>query len=671
MTATALSPLREIRRTEARRPPKLHAGLDALAYGVQGWWHRRSRPQTKPDELLERSQAIHVAAGEWRTAREDELDRKIAALRERFRRRARQAVEPGLLDAASAVLCEVAYRTVRLRPFAEQIMGVLAIEAGCVAEMATGEGKTLTIGLASALAGWRGVPVHVITANDYLVRRDAEWLQPFYARLGLRAGFVTGGMEPPARAAGYAADITYATNREVVADFLRDRLFLGNEASDGMRRLLGMMSGKRRAVAGVVMRGLHTAIIDEADHVLVDEAVTPLIISRPVPQFSMEDAVAHAGDLASQMSPGEDYIADFTYKDVDFTPAGKKRIREASADWHPLWRGETRREELVGTALKARVFFNTGRQYVVGPDGKLQIVDEYTGRLMPDRTWRQGLHQAIEAKEGLALTAPTETLARLSFQSFFRLYRRLSGVTGTAKEARAELWHVYGLLVVPVPTHKPCVRRVLPEEIVATESLKWERVAVRVRELHAKGVPVLVGTRSVEASEKLARLLDEQGLEFALLNARHHEREASIVAAAGEWGRITIATNMAGRGTDIRPGADVDRLGGLHVLSTERHESARVDRQLFGRCARQGQPGVVVRFASLEDEILIRFSPLWMRLACRWITGFPEGVRQPLLTFALRFAQRRAERFSDRSRRRVLKQDEQLDESLAFSPGHG
>lgn len=671
MNATRL-PLQEVRRTETRLPPKFHKGLDAAANAARGWVRRRSLDGARPAGFLERARAAHDAAVPLRTLADHILDGKIGELREAFRRRARRVVEPVLLEEAATVLCEVAYRTVGLRPFAEQVMGVFAIEAGCVAEMATGEGKTLTIGLAAALAGWRGVAAHVITANDYLVRRDAMWLEPFYTRIGLRGGYVTGGMEPAGRAAGYAADVTYATSREVVADYLRDRIFLGVDATDGLRRLVQMMHGGQGApIAGVVMRGLHTAIVDEADHVLIDEAVTPLIISRPVPHFEMAEAVQRAGTLAAALREGADFTTDATFKEIDLTAAGKERIRGVSEDWHSLWRGEGRREELVETALKARIFYNTGRQYVVSVEGKLQIVDESTGRLMPDRTWRQGLHQAIEAKENLPMTAPTETLARMSFQRYFRLYRRLAGVTGTAREAAGELWQVYGLAVVPVPTHRPCVRVVLPAEVVATEDEKWRRVADRVESLHATGAPVLVGTRSVEASEKLVALLAGRGLEVALLNARHHEREAAIVALAGERGRITIATNMAGRGTDIRPGTDVEKLGGLHVIATERHESARVDRQLFGRCARQGQPGVAVSIVSVEDDIALRFLPRPIRLLARFLARSSGGMRRRVLLGMIRCAQWRAESFADRARRRVLEQDERLDEALSFSPGPG
>jgi preprotein translocase subunit SecA len=609
-----------------------------------------------------------MAAGEkWRGARMQRLSGDLIHLRAAVRRQGRACTTDALRLEALAALAEAAVRTVRLRAYPEQLMGVLAMERGCLAEMATGEGKTLTIGLAAALAAWRGGPVHVVTANDYLVKRDAEWLRKFYELCGVSVGYVTGLMSAEARRAGYAADVTYATSKEVVADYLRDRLHLGEVAEPERRLIRKLLQPGRNHDAGLVMRGLQTGIIDEADHVLIDEAVTPLIISRETPASDLMDACRRAANIARELEPGRDYVVESVWKDIELRPGVRQRLDDLTVNFSGLWRSPARREELVTTALKAREFFKRGQQYVVDAEGKIVIVDESTGRVMPHRTWKQGLHQAIEAKEEVPLTAPTETLARLSFQRFFRLYPRLCGVTGTASEARRELWQIYHLPVGVIPTHRPCIRQRPHDRIFLTADQKWRAVMGEIREAHEQKVPVLAGTRSVEASEQLAARLHEAGLDFQLLNAVLHEHEAKIIAAAGEPGRITIATNMAGRGTDIKLGAGALECGGLYVIATEMHESGRVDRQLFGRCARQGELGRARLMISLEDDLVRRFVSGPAR---RTLEALVRAGGDPAMALAWKIvgrAQGRAERLSRRQRRSVLAQDEWLEESLAFA----
>lgn len=617
------------------------------------------------EELRVESEAVLATGERWRTVREEEFLRHSGKVRTAVRRAGLEETPVELRREALAVLCEAAYRKVRLRPYAEQVTGVLALERGCLAEMATGEGKTLTLGLAAALAAWRGGPVHVITANDYLVERDAEWLREFYEMCGLSVGFVTGPMGPGARRKGYAADISYATSKEVVADFLRDRLHMRHVIEPARRLVRRLLQPGLDNDAGLVMRGLRTAIVDEADHVLIDEAVTPLIISREAPPGDLPDACQRAADIAEKLERDRDYTIEARWKDVSLNDSAKERMEELTKGFPGLWRSPARREELVLTALKAREFFLRGQQYVVNEEGKIVIVDESTGRMMPQRTWKQGLHQAIEAKEGVAMTPPTETLARLSFQRFFRLYPKLCGVTGTAREARGELWQIYGLPVVLVPTHEPCIRRRPADQIFATAAGKWEAVVAEIRRLHAARLPVLVGTRSVEASQILGALLQQTGLEFQLLNALEHAQEARIIARAGDENRITIATNMAGRGTDIKLLEGCISAGGLHVLATEMHESGRVDRQLFGRSARQGEPGEARLMVSLEDDLVIRFTSSPVRKVLHWLLIFSTSHRMAWML--LRRAQRRAERLAYRQRRQILAQDDWLEESLAFA----
>jgi preprotein translocase subunit SecA len=664
MSAIDATPL-NFRRTHTLQPRPLLKGLDSLVHRAMGL--ARTRRVARIDCLRATAGEVLAAGESSRTVRADELARMLAHWRSEVRREGRAATRPELRRDALAAIAEAAWRTVHLRAYPEQIMGVLALEDGCLAEMATGEGKTLTIALAAALAAWRGGPVHVVTANDYLVERDARWLEEFYELCGLRVGFVTGRMSAAERRGAHAADVTYTTSKELVADFLRDRLHAGRVVEPERRLIRRVARPDRDLDAGLVLRGLETAIVDEADHVLIDEAVTPLIISREAPGGALEDACRRAAAVAAQLEKGSDYRTDERWKDVELTDAARARLGELTTGFPPVWRNPNRREELVTTALTAREFFRRDHQYVVGADGKIVIVDEATGRVMPQRTWKQGLHQAIEAKEGVPLTPPTETLARLSFQRFFRLYPRLCGLTGTAREAAGELWQTYRLPVVPIPPHKPCVRRRERDRVFARAEDKWRCVVDTIRAAQASGQPVLAGTRSVEASQHLSGLLEEAGVAHQLLNAVRHEREAALVADAGHPGRVTIATNMAGRGTDIKLPPGVAERGGLLVIATEAHESGRVDRQLFGRSARQGEPGRAQLMVSLEDELAARHLARPIRAVLSALVRGPSAWSERVAWGILRSAQKRAERLAARRRRAVLVQDQWLEESLAFA----
>jgi preprotein translocase subunit SecA len=416
----------------------------------------------------------------------------------------------------------------------------------------------------------------------------------------------------------------------------------------------------------MVMRGLHTAIVDEADSVLIDEAVTPLIISSPRKNELLKEAGRVAEEIVSALDVEADYRTNLRYREIEFTDTGRRKIADGCSSLPGLWRGSERRLELVQQALVAREFFHLGKQYII-QEGKVIIVDEFTGRPMPQRTWRQGMHQAIEAKEGLVISDPSETIARLSFQRFFRCFYHLAGMTGTAREAAGEFWQTYGLPVVTIPTNRPCIREHWPDRVFADETGKWRAIVEEVQRLHATGRPILVGTRSVTASEKLAGLLHERGLQFKLLNAVRLQEEAAIIALAGEPGRVTIATNMAGRGTDIKLGERVATLGGLHVIATERHESGRVDRQLFGRAARQGDPGSAQAFVSAEDELIRRYlarpgREILMRALQREVPGKDRIART-----AFAVAQRKAQSLASKQRRAVLRTDTWLEEALSFA----
>jgi preprotein translocase subunit SecA len=651
----------EYRLSQSVVPDKITSGLDALVDRASGALKRR---RSVLSSLREEAEKIDALADSFRVLSDAALQGKLRECRAAFRRQ--NPAAQACLPQALAAIREAAERKVGLRPFNVQLMGALALRRGYLAEMATGEGKTLTATMPAILAAWTRQPCHIITVNDYLAHRDAEWLGPLYRFCEVSVGYVTGQMSQVDRARGHECDVTYTTSKEIVADFLRDRLRLGQLHTPARRMIRQLLQAQSFARQGLVMRGLHTAIIDEADSVLIDEAVTPLIISGSDGGDAMAAAYRQAWAFASALEEGIDYRMDLRYREIELLAEGKKKL-EANITGLPLvWRGPARQTELVKQALTAREFFIKGKQYVV-QDSKVVIVDEFTGRMMPMRRWRDGLHQMIEAKEDVEVSPRDETLARLSFQQFFRFFRHISGMTGTAQEAAAEFWHIYRLPVIAIPTNKPCIRKELPDRVFPDLESKWNAVVEEIVRLYGQNRPVLVGTRNVTASELLAERLKALNLPCSLLNATRHQEEAQIIIGAGHPGRITISTNMAGRGTDIKLGKGVAALGGLHVLATERHESHRIDRQLYGRAARQGDPGSAQAFVSVEDELIRRFVPDVLRKRVQ------EGVRrsapgtQLLAGAGFKYAQFAAQRQALRQRRAVLKFDTWLSESLSFA----
>jgi preprotein translocase subunit SecA len=525
-----------------------------------------------------------------------------------------------------------------------------------VAEMETGEGKTLTATLAATTAALSGRAVHIITVNDYLAERDAESMRPVYEALGLSVGCIKGGMDPNSRRTAYWCDITYCSNKEIAFDYLRDRMILGGKPQAIALRLDALVgAGMRRRL---LLRGLQFAIVDEADSVLVDEARTPLILSAEA-DHSQEEAIhRQALDLAQQLSD-----ADFEMRDdgIEITGSGSSRLEKLAQNLTGVWRGPRRREQLVRQALSALHVFSRDKHYLVR-DGKVVIIDEFTGRLMPDRSWEQGLHQLIEIKEECDVTGRRETLARISYQRFFRRYVHLAGMTGTASEVANELWAVYGLRVARIPTNKPVRRVRISDQIYGPAETRWQAVVASIERQRLAGRPVLVGTRSVEASEHLAALLDKAELPYRLLNARQDRDEAEIVAGAGQAACVTVATNMAGRGTDIKLGTGVAEKGGLHVIATELHDSGRIDRQLFGRCGRQGDPGTCEAILAIEDDLVESYLPL----AAEQLRD-RDPVPQRLGKLAFRVAQWRAGSAHSRARRDLLDLDDYLGDVLAFA----
>ncbi len=538
---------------------------------------------------------------------EKKTDAELAEISHQLRLKARQGDSlNSLMVEAFALVREAAKRTIKQRHYDVQIFGGASIHNGCVAEMETGEGKTLVATLPAFLNALPGKGVHVVTVNDYLAKRDADSLRPVYGLLGLSVGCIETGMSDGARRAAYACDITYGTSKEFGFDFLRDelkRLQMGdNERKTFEQAFLGR--GMTNEGQSAVQRTHHYAIIDEADSILIDEARTPLIIGANN-QPTQEEAAAYYGadQLAATLVRTKDFKYDPAERKAELNAAGRRKVQAVAGHSAFSMLTVDGLYEYVERALRAQIAYIRDRDYVV-VNGEIVIVDEFTGRMMPGRQWQDGLHQAIQAKERIEVTLETITAARVTVQDFFKRYKKLGGMTGTVSTDAAEMRRIYKVGVFKVPTNRPCRRVWVSDRVFSTEDEKFQAIADQIVSWHDKNVPVLIGTRSIEKSEKLSALLTKAGIEHQILNAKNHEIEAQIVKDAGQSRKVMVATNMAGRGTDIKLGPGVADLGGLHVIGTERHESRRIDRQLAGRCARQGDPGHCEFFVSLEDEIL-------------------------------------------------------------------
>ena len=599
-----------------------------------------------------------IAAREEALKALNDYDLRKESLSLRYRARSGEPLER-LLTEAFALVREAGRRTKNMRHFDVQILGGAAAHHGSIIEMQTGEGKTLTATLPMYLAALDGKGAHLSTVNDYLARRDAELMEPLYKALGMTVGVIQQQQPSPERRKAYACDVTYGTANEMGFDFLRDRL-LKRRIEEGHRDLFGeMLGGVSEDHEKPVQGELHFMLVDEADSILIDEARTPLVISAAPGEDEEIAAEAYywAAKTAPEFLEDEHYDYDSKDKRVDLNLGGRRRVRELpkppAMNTLPL----STIYEYVERAVKVEREMMLDRHYVIR-DGEIVIVDEFTGRLAEGRKWRAGLHQAIEAKEGVDVTFETSQAARITIQDLFLRYNRLSGMTGTAMSSARELTKIYTVTVAPIPTNRPPIRKQLPTLVFGDSDQKWAAIVEDIVEQNATGRPALVGTRSIDKSEHLARMLGERGIETTVLNARHVEREAEIVAEAGKQGKVTVATNMAGRGTDIRLGEGVPELGGLYVVCTELHESQRIDRQLIGRCGRQGDPGAYRQFLSLDDEILQlgfgakRAKSLEKRGAK--LTG-PLAGYEPLF----RRAQRRVERRHFRDRKVMLYHDKE------------
>ena len=545
-----------------------------------------------------------------------------------------------ILPEAFAVIREASRRVLGMRHFDTQLIGGIILHRGNIAEMCTGEGKTLVATAPVYLNALEGKGVHVITVNDYLAKRDSEWMGQVYKFLGLSVGLIIHDLDFNQRKIAYNSDITYGTNNEFGFDYLRDNMVTSLDQ--------------------MVQRPLHYCLIDEVDSILIDEARTPLIISGPGQKST--DAYYTVAKLVPQLKKEEDYTIDEKQKTVAPTEAGVAKM-EKLLHVENLYDAENLElNHLFVQALRAQTMMTRDKDYVV-KDGEVVIVDEFTGRLMYGRRYSDGLHQAIEAKEGLEVQRESQTLATITFQNYFRMYDKLAGMTGTAKTEEQEFIKIYGLPVLQVPTNKPIQRKDLPDVIFKNKRGKYKAVVREVERRHATGQPMLIGTTSIEQSEELSHLLDQANIPHSVLNAKYHEREAAIVALAGQKGAVTIATNMAGRGTDISLGEGVAELGGLAIIGTERHESRRIDNQLRGRAGRQGDPGSSQFFLSLEDDLLRIFGGDNIKSFMEKM-GLEEDepINSRMVSNAIQKAQKRVEARNFDIRKYVLEYDDVMNQ---------
>ena len=581
---------------------------------------------------------INALEPEMQALADEELPQRLAVYREQVQNGEKDL--DAVLPEVFALVREASTRVLGMRHYDVQLLGAMALHNGKIAEMKTGEGKTLVATLAVILNSLEGKGVHIVTVNDYLAKRDAEWMGRLYNFLGLSVGVIVAGLSDEQRKEAYGADITYGTNNEFGFDYLRDNMKFYAEQ--------------------LVQRGHHYAIVDEVDSILIDEARTPLIISGASDEST--DLYQKVDEVVRTLEKEKHYTVDEKGKTASLTDEGVLYVEEQLGIENLYDTANITAQHHVLQSLKAHTVFRRDVDYIV-KDDQVVIVDEFTGRLMAGRRFSDGLHQALEAKEHVTVAAENQTLASITFQNYFRMYDKLSGMTGTADTEAVEFAQIYGLEVSTIPPNRPMVRKDMPDLIYRTRREKMQAIIQAIKELHATGQPVLVGTISIETSELISQLLKREGVPHSVLNAKHHAQEAEIVAQAGQAGKVTIATNMAGRGTDIKLGEGVVELGGLHILGTERHESRRIDNQLRGRSGRQGDPGSSRFYLSLEDDLMRlfgsdRLSGLMQKL------GMQEGepIENNMVSRAIENAQKRVEGHHFEIRKTLLDYDNVMNQ---------
>ncbi len=571
-----------------------------------------------------------------------------------------------LIFEAFSLIREAASRVLGKSHYDVQLYGGWLMINGILAEMETGEGKTLTTTLAACTAALAGIPVHVITANDYLAARDCEIMQPLYERLGLTSASIVDGMEADQCQKGYSSSIVHTTNKQVAFDYLRDRIEMGDDTGPLKLQYRQVQQSRAGVKNPLLLQGLCFALVDEADSVLIDEAITPLIITKTIPNDESVDTYGDALYLASILFIDQDFTVDQKMRRIELSYEGEEKLGELVLNLPSQWQNRQNRERLVTQALTATHFYTKDVDYLV-KDDKVQIIDQSTGRVMADRSWEQGLHQMIEAKEACVISELREPQARISYQRFFSRYLKLGGTSGTISEVSTELRQVYGLDVVKVATNRTNRRNMMAEQLYRDSRIRDQVLIKRVSTLLRQHRAVLIGTCSVEESEHISELLKLNKFPHRVLNAKQDEQEAEIISQAGQPGAVTVSTNMAGRGTDIALDAVVAKSGGLHVIALTRNQSRRVDRQLYGRCARQGDPGSAEAILSLQDSSLEDFYSSAMLNMMAKLSPGSRAIPKLISRLVLWLPQQRNERRQRSVRNQLMKQDKRLRRTLAFS----
>lgn len=605
----------------------------------------------KINQWLEQARAVNGWEENRKALSDPQLRKEYLSLI--YRAKSGDSLE-ALLPECYSLVREAGRRKMNMRHYDVQIFGGVCLYHGCIAEMQTGEGKTLTATLPLVLHSMLGKGAHLATVNDYLAHRDAEWMRPLFDALGLKVGIVLTDHNQDQRRQAYGSDITYGTAKEFGFDFLRDRLLMRAQGRN-VNDFLGAGSNERWSSAGEqpVQRGMHFALVDEADSILIDEARTPLIIGS-LGDEAREAVIASfrwASEHASAFVYQEDYTLEEDSRKVELTSKGRQHVRALPRPDEIRTVALVDLYEYIERAIRVLRDYHLDRQYVVR-DGEIVIVDEFTGRLAEGRKWRDGIHQAVEARAGVEVSVPTGQAARITVQDLFLRYKYLAGMTGTAATSAGELRKIYRTPVLQVPTNRPPQRKKLPDIVCKDMMEKFERIVQEVLEVHSIGRPVLIGTRSIDKSNILASMLRQQGMKVQILNANEIEREAEIVALAGEKGQITVATNMAGRGTDVKLRDEVRALGGMMVICTEFHDAARIDRQLIGRCGRQGDPGTYRQYLAMDDEILR--NGFGLKPSEKYKLMGEQGRYSDSMASLFRKAQRKVERKHFRDRMALL-----------------
>jgi preprotein translocase subunit SecA len=638
---------------------KLYDGFDAFSNRIIGKIKNIITNNKVLTSLKEDAQSVHRLSLTYNNLGDLELNKKISDYQKSFKL---NKIDDKELLKAFAVVVEIGYRETNKRAYEVQIIGAIALVKKYIIEMSTGEGKTLTASLAAVILGWMGKPVHILTSNDYLASRDAETLDLFYKRANLKVGAIISTTEHEDRKKIYSYEIVYSTAKDILADFLKDRMQEVQQYS--INNFLIKKISNKDIPTDYLLRGLDTVIVDEADSVLADDAVTPLIISTTGENRILQESVQDAHKIAVKLVKDKHYTLNEKFHDITLNDIATQIIEAHIYSFSNIWRSKDRREFLIKQALSAKELYELNKQYII-KDGKIVIIDEKTGRIMNERTWGNGLHQAIEVKEGLEITDPTTTFSKMSFQQFFRLYTHLCGMSGTLQNLQNEFWEIYSTQILKIPTHVQSKMIILQDKIYLNKKDKENNIVSYIESLNNKKIPVLVGVATIKDCEVLTKKLKKLNISYTILNALYDNEEAEIIAKAGNLSTVTIATNMAGRGTNIQITDEVNQLGGLHIITTQRDKSRRIDMQFFGRCARQGQNGTAISFLSLEDSILKNYTPIWLN---NYLTKkFAKQYIQSFSKLLYCYYQNKIETDISKIRNKTLLREFSMNDSMSYT----